>query len=50
MNSDKNRAKRKVKTAENKRERGDSLDQHQKIENANLYLDEGEISQQNNNL
>lgn len=50
MKSDKNREKRAVKTAQNKNFRGESLDQHQKLEDANLYLDEGEISQQNNNL
>ncbi|MCK6256522.1 hypothetical protein M1K46_06525 [Fictibacillus sp. WQ 8-8] len=29
---------------------GDSVDEHKNLESANLYLDEGEISQQNNNL
>ncbi len=48
MKSDKNREKRKVETAENKDFRGESLDQHQKLEDANLHLDEGEISQNNN--
>jgi hypothetical protein len=50
MTNDKNREKREIKTAKNKNFRGESLDQHQKLEDANLYLDEGEISQQNNNL
>jgi hypothetical protein len=30
--------------------RGDSVDEHQAIEDADLYLSEGEITQQNNNL
>ncbi|MDN4523870.1 hypothetical protein [Fictibacillus fluitans] len=29
---------------------GDSVNEHKNLERANLYLDEGEISQQNNNL
>lgn len=34
----------------NKKIRGESVDKHQTIEDANQYLNEGEISQQNNNL
>jgi hypothetical protein len=30
--------------------RGDSVDSHTDLEDANQYLNEGEISQQNNNL
>ncbi|MGG1573392.1 hypothetical protein [Fictibacillus sp. NRS-1165] len=29
---------------------GDSVEEHKQIESTNLYLNEGEISQQNNNL
>ncbi|RXY99676.1 hypothetical protein [Fictibacillus sp. S7] len=29
---------------------GDSVNEHKNLELVNLYLDEGEISQQNNNL
>lgn len=29
---------------------GDSVNEHKNIEDVNLYMDEGEISQQNNNL
>lgn len=49
MSKDKKREKRTASALENK-ERGDSVDKHQTIEDANLYLNEGEISQQNNNL
>jgi hypothetical protein len=37
-------------TATRKNIRGESVDKHQTQEDANLYLNEGEISQQNNNL
>jgi hypothetical protein len=50
MAENKKREKREIRTSKNKNFRGESLDQHQKIEDANLYLNEGEISQQNNNL
>ncbi|WP_197468120.1 hypothetical protein [Fictibacillus phosphorivorans] len=49
MSKDKQREKRTVSALENK-ERGESVDKHQILEDANLYLNEGEISQQNNNL
>jgi hypothetical protein len=50
MSSDKNREKKEIQTSNNKKIRGDSLDQHQTLEDANMLLNEGEIGQQNNNL
>ncbi|MDM5317015.1 hypothetical protein QUF49_13495 [Fictibacillus sp. b24] len=49
MSKDKQREKKTASALENK-VRGESVDKHQTLENANLYLNEGEISQQNNNL
>ncbi len=49
MSNDKQREKKTAPSIESKG-RGESVDQHQTIEDANVYLNEGEISQQNNNL
>jgi hypothetical protein len=48
--NDEKRENSKTGYVRDKNIRGDSLDQHQKVEEANQYLSEGEISQQNNNL
>ncbi|MBY6036543.1 hypothetical protein KUV80_07760 [Fictibacillus nanhaiensis] len=39
-----------VEVSNAKKYRGDSVDAHKDVEDANQYLNEGEISQQNNNL
>ena len=48
--SKENKREKKVTPSLENEVRGESVDKHQIQEDANIYLDEGEISQQNNNL